>query len=318
MKPAKLLAATSLAAFALIAPALFYPVFLMQALCFAIFASAFNLLFGFGGLLSFGHAAYFGFAAYVCGYAVKSLGVTPEVGILCGAASAALLGWIIGALSIRRQGIIFAMITFAFAEVVYFICVQAPFTGGEDGMQNVPRGRLFGLIDLGNQWTMYYFVLAIFVACLGVVYRIVNSPFGQVLRAVRENESRAVSLGYKTERYKLLTFVLSATLSGIAGATKTLVFQFATLTDVHWHKSGEVVLMTLLGGIGTMLGPSVGAILVVTLNDSLAALGEWVTFIIGAIFVVCVLTFRRGIVGEIAAHLRERVRGQRIVRVEKT
>lgn len=306
MRPIKLIGVAAVGAFAIIAPALFYPVFLMQALCFAIFASAFNLMFGFTGLLSFGYAAYFGFAAYICGYAVKSLGLTPELGILAGAVASALLGWVIGALCIRRQGIIFAMVTFAFAEVVYFFCLQAPFTGGEDGMHDIPRGRLFGLIDLRDQWTMYYFVLVIFAACLLFIYRIVHSPFGQVLQSIRENEARAISLGYKAEHYKLIAFILSAAISGIGGATKALVFQFATLTDVHWHKSGEVILMTLLGGVGTMLGPSVGAIFVVTLNDSLAALGEWVTFIIGAIFVVCVLAFRRGIVGELMAYLKGR------------
>jgi len=282
---------------ALAAPHFAYPVFLMQILCFALYASAFNLLFGYTGLLSFGHAAFFGSAAYVTGHTVKVMGFTPELGILAGALTAAALGLVIGGLAIRRQGIYFAMITFALAEVVYFVALQAPFTGGEDGLQSVPRGKLFGLIDLSNPFRMYYFVLAIYIAGLLFIYRITRSPFGQVLRGIRENEARTISLGYKTDRYKLVAFVLSATLAGVAGGTKTLVMQLASLTDVHWHKSGEVVMMTLLGGVGTIAGPSVGAALVVTLNETLAELGEWVTFIIGAFFVACVLAFRRGIVG---------------------
>ena len=281
------------------APAFLYPVFLMQAMCFAIFASAFNLLFGYTGLLSFGHAAYFGFAAYVCGWLLKAQGLSPELAILAGGATSALLGLVIGALAVRRQGIIFAMITMAFSEVVYFICLQAPFTGGEDGMQAIPRNKLLGFIDLDNPWTLYYFVLAVTVACIWGVYRIVHSSFGQVLKAIRENEDRTISLGYPVERFKLLAFVLSAAISGIAGSTKVVVFQFATLTDATWHKSGEVVLMTLLGGSGTLIGPTVGAFFVVTLNDVLSSLGEWVTFIIGAIFVACVLLFRKGLVGEV-------------------
>lgn len=291
---------------ALIAPVYLYPTFLMQALCFALFASAFNLLFGYTGLISFGHAAFFGFAAYISGYTAKELGFTPEIAILCGGLSAALLGLVIGALAIRQQGIIFAMITMALAEVVYFVCLRAPFTGGEDGLQSVPRGHLFGVIDLKNSFTMYYFVLAIFLACSFVIYRIIHSPFGQVLKAIRENESRAISMGYKTDRYKLIAFILSATLAGIAGATKTLVFQLASLSDVHWHKSGEVVLMTLLGGLGTIVGPWVGATFVVALQDGLAEIGEWVPFILGATFVVCVLLFRRGIVGEVEFFLKSR------------
>lgn len=295
----KTLGIVVLAIAALAAPFFFYPVFLMQALCFALFASAFNLLFGYAGLLSFGHAAFFGSAAYVAGYTAKSMGFTPELAILAGGIAAALLGFVIGGLAIRRTGIIFAMVTFALAEIVHFIAVQAPFTGGEDGLQSVPRGHLFGLIDLARPLNMYYFVLAIYVLGLAFIYRTVHSPFGQVLKGIRENESRAISLGYKVNRYKLLAFVLSAALSGIAGATKTLVMQFASLTDVHWHKSGEVVLMTLLGGVGTLAGPTLGAFLVVSLNEFLAALGEWVTFIIGAIFTLCVLTFRAGIIGEL-------------------
>lgn len=281
----------------IIAPLYFYPTILMQILCFALFASAFNLLFGYTGLLSFGHAAFFGFAAYISGYAAKEMGLTPELAILAGAAVAGFLGLIIGSLAVRQQGIIFAMITMALAEVVYFICLRSPFTGGEDGLQSVPRGRLFGLIDLSNSVYMYYFVLVIFIVSILALYRIINSPFGQVLKAIRENESRAISMGYKTQQYKLLAFVLSAFFSGVAGATKTLVFQLATLTDVHWHKSGEVVLMTLLGGVGTFTGPWIGSAFVITLNDGLAEIGEWVPFILGAVFVICVLLFRKGIVG---------------------
>ena len=302
----KYLLCALLAAAALVAPLYYYPTFLMTILCFAIYAGAFNLLFGYTGLLSFGHAAYFGFAAYICGYAAKSLGLTPELAILAGGLSSALLGLIVGYLAVRQQGIIFAMVTFALAEVVYFICLRAPFTGGEDGMQSIPRGHLFGIIDLSNSMTMYYFVMAIFVLCFWMLYRIVHSPFGQVLRAIRENETRAISMGYKTDQYKLAAFVLSATLAGIAGSTKTLVFQLATLTDVHWHKSGEVILMTLLGGLGTLAGPVVGSGLVVSLSEGLAELGEWVPFILGASFVVCVLAFRRGIVGELQAYLERR------------
>jgi branched-chain amino acid transport system permease protein len=283
-----------------VAPFLVYPVFVMQALCFAIYASAFNLLFGYTGLLSFGHAAFFGFAAYVTGHTVKEMGLTPELGILLGGLAGAALGAAIGGLAIRRQGIYFAMITFALAEVVYFACLQAPFTGGEDGLQSVPRGYLLGLIDLDRPLAMYYFVLVEFVLCLLFIRRVVDSPFGQVLKGIRENEPRAISLGYKTSRYKLVAVVLSAGLSGIAAGTKTIVMQFASLSDVHWHRSGEVVLMTLLGGVGTIAGPPVGAFFVVTLNEWLAELGEWVPFILGAIFVACVLAFRRGCVGTLA------------------
>ena len=293
----------------LAAPFAAYPVFLMKLLCFGLFACTFNLLLGFAGLLSFGHAAFFGGAAYVTGYLVKSSGLTPELGILAGTVWAGVLGFIFGSLAIRRQGIYFAMITLALAQIVYFVALKAPFTGGEDGLQDIPRGMLFGLIDLGKSYTvggkslelnLYYFVFAIF--CLGfwVIYRAIHSPFGQVLKAIRENEPRAVSLGYRVERVKLLAFVISASLAGTAGATKALVFQLASLTDVNWHTSGEVVLMTLLGGLGTVLGPIVGAFTVVTLHSELSSAGSWVTVIIGVTFVICVLLFRRGFVGELA------------------
>jgi len=286
----------------LIAPFLAYPTFLMKVLCFALFASAFNLLLGFVGLLSFGHAAFFAFGAYVCGYLCKNLGAPPEVGILAGTASASMLGTVFGLLAIRRSGIYFAMITLALAQLVYFLEVQLPFTGGEDGLQGIPRGRLFGLIDLSDNMVMYFFVLAIYLAGFWLIHRTIHSPFGQILKAIRENEPRAISLGYAVDRYKLLAFVLSATLTGLAGATKAIVFQLASLTDADWHMSGEVVLMTLLGGLGTVLGPSVGALTIVSLQDLLAdKVGSWVTVITGAIFVVCVLLFRRGIVGELRA-----------------
>ncbi len=293
-----------LVAAALAAPFAVYPIFLMKALCFALFACAFNLLLGYVGLLSFGHAAYFGFAAYITGHTAKVWGWPPEVALLAGGAAAAGLGLVFGGLAIRRQGIYFAMITLALAQMVYFFSVQAPFTHGEDGIQAIPRGHLFGLIDLGNTYAMYYFVLAVFAAGLLLIQRTIHSPFGQVLKAVRENESRAVSLGYRVDRYKLAAFVLSAALSGVAGALMTLVFQFATINNVHWHLSGEVVLMTLLGGVGTLFGPVVGAFLVAAIQQYLAQLGAWVTIVQGIIFVVCVLLFRRGIVGEINALLR--------------
>jgi branched-chain amino acid transport system permease protein len=286
----------------LVAPFLAYPTFLMKVLCFALFASAFNLLLGYVGLLSFGHAAFFGFGAYVCGYLCRNLGMPPEVGIVAGAVLAGILGTIFGALAIRRSGIYFAMITLALAQLVYFLEVEMPFTGGEDGLQGIPRGRLFGFIDLSNNLAMYYFVLAIFLAGFWLIHRTIHSPFGQILKAIRENEPRAISLGYAVDRYKLLAFVLSATLAGLAGATKAIVFQLASLTDAHWHMSGEVVLMTLLGGLGTVLGPSVGALTIVGLENLLAdKVGSWVTVIMGGIFVVCVLVFRRGIVGELRA-----------------
>ena len=288
-----------LLALGLVAPYFVYPVFLMKALCFALFAAAFNLLLGYVGLLSFGHAAYFGFGAYVCGHVAKVWGFTPELALLTGTAVGTLMGLIFGWLAIRRQGIYFAMITLALAQMVYFFCIQAPFTHGEDGIQAIPRGYLFGLIDLNPNLTLYYFVLVIFLLGLFFIQRVTHSPFGRVLMAVRENEPRAISLGYKTQRYKLLAFVLSAGLSSLAGAMKVLVFQLASLTDVHWHTSGEVVLMTLLGGVGTVLGPVVGAFLVVAIQNYFAQVGAWVTIIQGTIFVACVLTFRRGIVGEV-------------------
>jgi branched-chain amino acid transport system permease protein len=278
-----------------------YPVFLMKALCFALFACAFNLLLGFGGLLSFGHAMFLGTAGYVCAHAAKVWGFPPELAIATGTAAAALLGVVVGALAIRRQGIYFAMITLAVAQMMYFFYLQTPFTHGEDGIQAVPRGHLFGIIDLSQPLAIYYTVLTIFIAAFLLIYRIIHSPFGQVLKAIRENEPRAISLGYDADRYKLLAFVLSATLAGLAGATKAIVFQLASLTDVHWSMSGEVVLMTLLGGMGTIFGPVVGAFVIAGLENYLAGFGEWVTIITGAIFVVCVLAFRRGIVGEIAA-----------------
>ncbi|WP_337875136.1 branched-chain amino acid ABC transporter permease [Elioraea sp.] len=286
------------------APFLLYPVFLMKVLCFALFATAFNLLLGFVGLLSFGHAAYFGMGSYISAHAAKVWGLTPELAILAGGLVAAGLGTAFGWLAIRRAGIYFAMITLALAQMVYFFCVQAPFTGGEDGIQAVPRGRLFGLIDLGNDFVLYWVVAAIFLAGFLFVWRVVHSPFGQVLKAIRDNEPRAVSLGYRVETYKLIAFVLSAALAGIAGGTKAIVFQIATLTDVNWPMSGEAVLMTLLGGIGTMFGPSVGALVIITMQNELAQIGAWVTVVQGAIFVACVLAFRRGIIGELQAKLR--------------
>jgi branched-chain amino acid transport system permease protein len=278
-----------------------YPVFVMKALCFALFACAFNLLLGFGGLLSFGHAMFLGTAGYLSAHAAKVWGFPPEFAILTGTAISAVLGFVVGALAIRRQGIYFAMITLAIAQMMYFFYLQAPFTHGEDGIQAVPRGHLFGVIDLSRPMAMYFTVVVIFIAAFLLIYRIIHSPFGQVLKAIRENEPRAVSLGYDADRYKLLAFVLSATLAGLAGAVKAIVFQLASLTDVHWTMSGEVVLMTLLGGMGTIFGPVVGAFVIVALESYLAGFGEWVTIITGAIFVVCVLAFRRGIVGELAA-----------------
>jgi len=278
-----------------------YPVFMMKALCFALFACAFNLLLGFGGLLSFGHAMFLGTAGYVCAHAAKVWGFPPELAILAGTAASAALGVVVGALAIRRQGIYFAMITLAVAQMVFFFYLQMPFTHGEDGIQGVPRGTLFGVLDLSRILTMYYVVLAVFVLGFVFIYRVIHSPFGQVLKAIRENEPRAISLGYDADRYKLIAFILSATLAGLAGAVKAIVFQLASLTDVHWTMSGEVVLMTLLGGMGTIFGPVVGAFIIIALESYLAGFGEWVTVITGAIFVVCVLAFRRGIVGELAA-----------------
>ena len=282
-----------------------YPVFLMKALCFALFACAFNLLIGYGGLLSFGHAMFLGMAGYTSAHAAKVWGVNPEIAILAGTAAAFALGIVSGLLAIRRQGIYFAMITLALAQMIYFFCLQAPFTGGEDGIQAVPRGKLFGVLDLANTLTMYYVVLAIFLGGFLLILRVIHSPFGNVLKAIRENEARATSLGYDTDRYKLLAFVLSATLSGLAGATKAIVFQLASLTDVYWTMSGEVVLMTLLGGMGTIFGPVVGAFTIIALENYLAGFGQWVTVITGTIFVVCVLAFRRGIVGELGRYLKK-------------
>ena len=278
-----------------------YPVFMMKVMCFALFACAFNLLLGFAGLLSFGHAAYFGMASYVSAYTAKHWGLTPELAILLGTAVGAVLGLVFGALAIRRQGIYFAMITLALAQMFYFFCLQAPFTHGEDGLQSVPRGHLFGLIDLSVQTNMYYTVLAAFVIVLLVIWRFVHSPFGMILKSIRENENRAISLGYSVQHYKLGAFVMSATLAGLAGGLKALVFQFATLTDVSWQMSGEVILMTLLGGIGTMIGPVFGAGLVVTLQNYLATSDFPVTIITGLVFMACVLVFRRGLVGEFYA-----------------
>ena len=289
---------------ALLLPYGVYPVFAMKVMCFALFAYAFNLLLGFGGLLSFGHAAYFGGASYVAAHAAKVWGLTPELSILAGTVAAALLGLVIGALSIRRQGIYFAMVTLAFAQMVYFFALQVPFTGGEDGIQSVPRGDLFGLISLRSNMALYYFVLAITFGGILLIYRIVHSPFGQVLKAIRENEPRAISLGYQVNRYKLIVFTLSAALAGLAGATKSQVFQLASLTDVHWAMSGEVVLMTLLGGMGTVFGPIVGAAVIVTMQNYLATFGAWVTVIQGAMFVISVLLFREGIVGVISKWLK--------------
>lgn len=301
------LAFLALAIFGLAAPWLgLYPIFVMKVWCFALFACAFNLLLGYVGLLSFGHAAFFGGAAYIAAHSVKVWGFTPELGILAGTLVAAVMGLVVGLLAIRRQGIYFAMITLALAQMVYFVALQAKFTGGEDGIQAVPRGRLFGLLDLTDSINLYYTVFAIFMAALLLIYRTVHSPFGQVLKAIRENEARAVSLGYSVDRYKLAAFVLSAALAGLAGGTKAIVFQLASLTDIHWTMSGEVVLMTLLGGIGTIFGPIFGGALIVTLQDQFASTGAWVTIITGAIFVLCVLAFRRGVVGEIIHLFRKR------------
>jgi branched-chain amino acid transport system permease protein len=287
-----------------IGPFVAYPVFLMKALCFSLFACAFNLLIGYVGLASFGHALFFGWASYVTAYGAKTWGLSPELAILAGTAIAAALGFVAGGLAIRRQGIYFAMITLALSQMMYFFALQAKFTGGEDGIQGVPRGRLFGLFNLSNEMTMYVFILVVVLAGFLLVYRIINSPFGEVLKAIRENEQRAISLGYNTERYKLVAFVLSATLAGLAGSLNSLVFQLASLTDVHWTMSGDVLLMTLLGGLGTVFGPVVGAFLVIAMQNYLAPFGQWVLVIQGAIFVVCVLAFRRGIVGELAHALR--------------
>jgi branched-chain amino acid transport system permease protein len=295
-------------AFLLAAPLIgLYPVFMMKALCYAIFACAFNLLLGFTGLLSFGHAAFLGAAAYATGWLVRTAGWSPELGILGGTLFAAAIGLLVGVIAIRRQGIYFAMVTLAMAQMIYFVWLQAPFTGGEDGLQGVPRGRLLGLLPLGDDRVLYYVVLAVFVAVFAFIMRIVHSPYGQVLKAIRENEARAVSLGYDVDRYKLLAFVLSTALAGLAGSLKALVLGFATLSDAHWGLSGEVVLMTLLGGMGTFAGPVLGAFTIIGLQDFLAdKVGSWINVIIGAIFVVCVVAFRRGFVGELIAWQRRR------------
>jgi len=295
----------------LLSPFVIYPVFLMNALCFALFACAFNLLLGYTGLLSFGHAAFFGTAAYVTGYTAKVLGLSTGLAILAGTAAALVLGIIFGGLCIRRQGIYFAMITLALAQLVFFVYLQASFTGGEDGLQAIPRGKLLWVINLENDRTLYYVVFAIFLFGFLLIHRTIHSPFGQVMKAIRENESRAISLGYDVNKYKLLAFVLSAALAGLAGSTNAIVFTFVTLTDVDWHTSGDVVLMTLLGGMGSIFGPVVGAFSIVTLESKLSdKVGSLVTVIIGAIFVICVLLFRRGIVGEIQG-LYRRVVGSR-------
>lgn len=315
-----------LLALALAAPWFAYPVFLMKGLCFALFACAFNLLIGYTGLLSFGHAAFLGMAGYTTGYVIKEVGVGTVPGLLIGTLVAAVLGWVIGKLAIRRQGIYFSMITMALSQMLYFFCLQAKFTGGEDGLQGIPRGNVLGVVDLKNDMAMYYFVLAVFLVGFWIIHRTIHSPFGQVLKAIRENEPRATSLGYDTDRYKLLAFVLSAALSGLAGSTKALVLGFETLTDVHWHMSGSVILMTLLGGMGTVIGPLVGAFTVIGLENKLGDFGDWlaaitsvewfksigesVTIVTGVIFVICVLAFRRGMVGELVAWI-ERGRGAR-------
>ena len=301
-----------LLALGMVLPFFIYPVLVMKVMCFALFACAFNLLLGYTGLLSFGHATFFGTAAYVGGHALKVWGLPTELGLLAGTGASLLLGWAIGSLAIRRQGIYFAMITLALAQMVFFLFLQMPFTGGEDGLQGVPRGTLLGFIDLADDFNLYYFVLAIFVFGFWLIYRAINSPFGQILKAIRENEPRAISLGYDVARYKLLAFVLSAGLAGLAGATKMLVFKFATLSDAHWHLSGEVVLMTILGGMGTVFGPMIGSAVIVTLQNELAdKVGSLVTVIMGSIFVICVLLFRRGIVGEAMA-LYKRMLGQKV------
>lgn len=282
-----------------LAPFFLYPVFLMRVLCMALFACAFNLMLGYVGLLSFGHAAYFGMGAYITAWTMKFWHVDAAVAIGLGGVTGAILGLCLGYLAIRRSGIYFAMITLALAQMVYFFCLQAPFTGGEDGIQQVPRGKLFGFIDLSNDMTMYWLVAAIFLGGFLLIHRIIHSPFGQVLKGIRENEPRAVSLGYRTDDYKLIAFVLSCTLSGLAGGTKALVFGIATLTDVNYPMSGEVVLMVLLGGLGTVFGPTMGAMILMTMENYLAEFGAWVTVIQGVIFMVCVLAFRRGVIGEI-------------------
>ncbi|HXJ52564.1 MAG TPA: branched-chain amino acid ABC transporter permease [Burkholderiales bacterium] len=294
-----------MAALFALAPLVVYPVFMMKAMCFALFACAFNLLIGFGGLLSFGHAMFLGTAGYATAHAAKIWGFPPELAILFGTACSFALSIVTGLLAIRRLGIYFAMITLALAQMIFFFYLQSSFTGGEDGIQSVPRGRLFGFIDLANIWAMYYTTFVVFIAGFLLIYRVIHSPFGQVLKSIRENEARSTSLGYDSVRYKFMAFVLSGTLAGVAGAVKALVFQLASLTDVHWTMSGEVVLMTLLGGLGTIFGPVVGAFIIITMENYLAQLGAWVTVVQGVIFVICVLTFRRGVVGEIAHFIKK-------------
>ncbi|MFO1112621.1 MAG: branched-chain amino acid ABC transporter permease [Rhodospirillales bacterium] len=295
----------------LAAPFLLYPIFLMKVLCFALFACAYNLLIGYVGLISFGHAAFFGIAAYVTGHAAKVWGFPTELAILAGTLAATILGGVFGWLAIRRQGIYFAMVTLALAQMVYFFCLQAPFTHGEDGIQAIPRGTLLGMLDLNNQFILYYFVFFVFVLAFAILLRAINSPFGQVLTALRENEMRAVSLGYRADLYKLLAFVLSAAFSGLAGALITIVFQLAALNNVHWHLSGEVVLMTLMGGMGTVIGPIIGAFILVAIQNYFAQVGAWSTIIQGVIFVACVLVFRHGIVGEIERWRRRQAARQK-------
>jgi branched-chain amino acid transport system permease protein len=294
----------AMVALIIVSPLVLYPVFLMKVLCFALFASAFNLLIGFVGLLSFGHAAYFGMGSYIAAYVAKAWGASAEIAILAGGLVGGAIGLVFGWLAIRRQGIYFAMITLALSQMVYFFCLQAPFTGGEDGIQQVPRAPLFGVISMNNDMSLYWLVAGVFLAGFLLIHRIVHSPFGRVLTAIRENEPRAISLGYRVDDYKLLAFVLSAFLAGIAGGTKSQVFGIATLTDVHWSMSGEVVLMTLLGGIGTIFGPAVGALVFGSLETYLAQFGDWVTVTQGAIFIACVIAFRRGIVGELGNKLK--------------
>lgn len=291
----------------LLLPFMIYPILVMKILCFALFAAAFNLMLGFVGMLSFGHAAFLAMGGYVTGYLMLNAGLTPELGILCGTVAAALLGFIFGSLSVKREGIYFAMVTLALSQLLFFFFLQAPFTEGENGLQGIPRGHLFGLIDLNDNMNMYYFVFAVFLGGFWLIYRTIHSPFGQVIKAIRENESRAISLGYNVKRYKLLAFVLSAALSGLAGATKSLVFQLESLTDAHWHMSGEVVLMTLIGGVGTVIGPLLGATVVVGIQNVFSGgeLGSYVHIIMGVIFVVCVLAFRGGIVGEFNKFLKK-------------
>jgi branched-chain amino acid transport system permease protein len=294
----------ALIVFGLLAPFGVYPVLMMQLWCFALFACAFNLLLGYTGVLSFGHAAFFGGGAYIAGQMIARWGFPPLPGILGGALFSGALGYVFGSLAIRRRGIYLAMITLALAQIVYFLALKLPFTGGEDGLQGIPRGKLLGFIDLSNSYAMYYFVFAVFLIGFALIHRTIRSPFGQVLKSIRENEPRALSLGYDVDRFKLIAFVLSAALSGLAGATKSIVFQFASLTDVHWTMSGAVILMTLLGGMGTVLGPVVGAFLVITLENQLSGIGSWVTVVTGGIFILCVLLFRRGIVGELGRLLQ--------------